>query len=136
MLFICGNGNCSLEQWISYYKLGIDTYGFENGQQFILGDFRGVDTLTMEYLKDKTHNVTICHLYNKPRYLPDKFNTYVDEWNIKGGFKSNTERDEYMIRSCTYYLGFDQNSNKKRISGTFKNLQRCSNLGKYRILTK
>lgn len=124
MIFICGNGNISYDDFNNYYltklKHHVDKYN-----SFIVGDFRGTDTLIMEYLKTLTPNVEVCHLYERPRYLPDKFKTYVSNWNITGGFKTNEERDLYMINKCTHFLAIDQNSDNKRKSGTLKNRERC-----------
>jgi hypothetical protein len=131
-IFICGNGNISFEKFYDFYinklKLHIDI-----NNSFIVGDFRGTDTLILEYLKTLTPNVEVCHLFERPRYLPDKFNTYVSDWKITGGFKTNAERDLYMINKCTHFLAYDQNSDMNRKSGTLKNIETCKRLNKYEL---
>lgn len=72
--------------------------------EFIMGDYLGTDTLMMEFLKDKSENVTILHVGAKPRYFVNKFKTKADKWRVIGGFKSDLERDTYAIRNCTYFL--------------------------------
>lgn len=133
IIFICGNGNITFEEFEKYYINILKNIDIEN-YSFILGDFRGTDTLTMEYLKDKTSDVEICHLFNKPRYTPDKFKTLVNNWEFKGGFKTNEERDYYMIRTCTYFIAYDKNTDENRTSGTFKNIELCKSSGKCQIV--
>jgi len=102
IIFICGNGNISFEKFNEYYINKLKHHINPNNY-FIIGDFRGVDTLIQEYLKTLTSNVEVCHLYKKPRYLSDKFKTYVCNWKITGNFKTNEERDLYMINKCTHF---------------------------------
>lgn len=126
IIFICGNGNISFDKFNDYYINKLRS-NIENNL-FIVGDFRGTDTLTMEYIKTLTPSVEVCHLYDKPRYLPDKFKTYVSQWKLTGGFKTNEERDLYMIRKCTHFLAIDQNTDVIRKSGTLKNIEYCRKL--------
>jgi hypothetical protein len=98
--------------------------------EFLLGDFRGVDTLMMEYLKTKTSKVTVLHIGEKPRYAPDRYKTKVSSWTFVGGFQDDQSRDEEAIKNCTHYLAIDRNSNDSRKSGTMRNLERCEALGK------
>ena len=97
---------------------------------FLVGDFRGVDTLVMEYLKCRTSNVRVYHVGVQPRYLPDKFRTKVSQWELVGGFTSDEERDSAAIETCTHFLAYDANSNHARKSGTLRNIERCLELGK------
>jgi hypothetical protein len=59
---------------------------FTKEVEFILCDFRGVDTMTMEFLKCLTAKVTIYHIGENPRYLPDKYRTKVSLWELLGVF--------------------------------------------------
>lgn len=129
IIFICGNGNISFDKFNDYYINKLKPH-INSDNSFIVGDFRGTDTLILEYLKTLTSNVEVCHLYDKPRYLPDKFKTYVSKWNTTGGFKTNEERDLYMINKCTHFIAYDQNSDIKRKSGTLKNIESCKRLNK------
>jgi len=124
-IFIFGNGNLSFDDYLKYYKEPLLEIFKKNNPHFIVCDFRGTDTLTMELLKSLTPNVTILHIGDKPRYIVDKFKTEVSQWNIKGGFKDDLERDTYAINSCTHFIAFDFNSDEKRKSGTLKNIELC-----------
>jgi hypothetical protein len=127
-IFITGNGNLSFENFQRYYITPLKSFISES--EIILGDFKGVDVMMMEYLKDKTSNVTICHLFDDPRYFPDIYKTLVRSWDFKGGFKNHYEADEYMIRSASHFIAFDQNSTDQRKTATHQNIQRCLDLGR------
>jgi hypothetical protein len=79
-------------------------------------------------------NVTLLHIGDKPRYIPDKYKTKVNDWTVIGNFKSDIERDEYAIEHCTHYLAYDFNSDVNRISSTLKNISKLNELNK-QILT-
>jgi hypothetical protein len=61
-----------------------DRYGSD--LHFIVCDFRGVDTMVMEYLKCSTPYVRVCHVGERPRYLPDKYGTMVSQWGVDRRF--------------------------------------------------
>jgi len=132
VVYIFGNGNISFDVFQSYYIPKINNCLNDN-YTFIMGDFRGADTLTMEYLKDKTNNVQILYCYEQPRYLPDKFKTNVEKWKIIGDFKSDKERDNYAINLCSHFIAIDFNSDNNRISGTTKNIKKLLELNKTQI---
>ena len=119
--FISGHGNISLQEFIDNYIPQID-HAIKEKSHFILGDFRGTDTLAMEYLKDKTSYVTIYHCFKKPRYIPDKFDTFVDNWKIIGGFQSDDERDIAMTNNATHDIALIKVGREN--SGTAKNILR------------
>jgi hypothetical protein len=121
---IFGNGNISFENFQKEYLRFIESLDLKT-IEFHLADFRGTDTLMMEYLKTKSSRVIVYHIGEKPRYFPDKFKTLVGEWIIKGNYRSDLERDSDMIRNCTHFLAVDHNSDEKRKSGTAKNIEMC-----------
>ncbi|NIG56722.1 hypothetical protein [Chitinophaga sp. Cy-1792] len=129
-VFICGNGNLSFPDYIKYYQGYISKLLQAGNPHFILGDFRGVDTLTMEMLKCATPNVTLLHMGKFPRYMPDKFRTMADQWEIIGGFQSNYDRDMAAIDLCTHFLAIDFNTDHKRKSGTLINIETCRSKNK------
>ncbi|MFK7934223.1 MAG: hypothetical protein AB8G22_11990 [Saprospiraceae bacterium] len=129
-IYIFGNGNLTFEQFSTFYLPILQQYATDKSAHFILCDFRGTDTLTMEFLKDKSKNVTVLHVGERPRYLADKYRTKVGAWEIKGGFTSDAERDAAAVESCTHFLGVDFNSNEKRKSGTLRNIESCLAAGK------
>lgn len=119
--FISGHGNITFEEWTENYKSLIDKALGENAH-FILGDFKGTDVLSMEYLKDKTQNVTIVHCFSKPRYKPDTFDLPSSCWKFEGGFKSDEERDMYMTQHSNEDIAWVRKG--KENSGTAKNIKR------------
>lgn len=124
-IYICGNGNLSFENYLKYYQMPILDVMNNCEPHFIVCDFRGVDTLSMELLKCKTPHVTVLHVGKKPRYLPDKYKTEVSKWNVIGDFISDLERDSFAINLCTHFLAIDFNTDKNRKSGTLKNIETC-----------
>ena len=129
-IYLFGNGNIHFEEFLDHYITPLERVGDLKQAHFLLCDFRGLDTLMMEYLKSKTANVTVYHIGERPRYLPDKYKTKVQQWTIIGGFTSDEVRDKAAIQECTHYLAFDKNSNEKRKSGTLKNMELCESLNK------
>lgn len=133
-LYIFGNGNLGLEQFLIQYCNPLRMLDFVSlGIQFLLCDFRGVDTLMMEYLKTLTPDVSVYHVGEKPRYLPDRYKTQVSQWQQVGGFASDADRDAAAIAACSHFLAYDFNSDAERKSGTQRNIERCLELGKQRI---
>lgn len=133
-IYVFGNGNISFSDFKMYYEQIMIRYVGNENVSFLVGDFRGVDTLTMELLKCDSANVTVYHVGDKPRYLPDKFKTKVNNWIILGEFQNDEERDLEAINQCTHFIAMDFNSDKKRKSGTQKNIEICEKLGKNRLL--
>ncbi|TAE50745.1 MAG: hypothetical protein EAZ44_04895 [Cytophagia bacterium] len=133
-IYVFGNGNISFSDFKMYYEQIMIRYVGNENVSFLVGDFRGVDTLTMEFLKCDSANVTVYHVGDKPRYLPDKFKTKVNNWIILGEFQNDEERDLEAINQCTHFIAMDFNSDKKRKSGTQKNIEICEKLGKNRLL--
>lgn len=132
-IFIFGNGNLSFEDFIKFYHKPLEPLIMDKKNQFIICDFKGTDSLVMELLKTKTPNVTVYHIGEKPRYLPDKYKTKVSQWQIIGGFCSDEERDLQAIKQCSHFLAKDFNSSEKRKSGTQKNIETCLSLNKINL---
>ena len=128
-IFLFGNGNIDFDIFLTKYKNVIDK-AIINNFHFLVCDFRGTDVLILEYLKTRTKNVTIYHCFENPRYLPDKFKTFVSSWNIKSGFTDDNSRDLEAINDCDYYFALDFNSDNKRKSGTLKNIEKLNSLSK------
>ena len=131
--YIFGNGNISWADFQSLYAGQLLALAADPAHAFIVGDFRGVDTLALELLKTLTPRVSLYHVGERPRYMPDAFRTQVTHWTVVGGFASDAERDRAAITACTHFLAIDFNSDAKRTSGTQKNIVRCLELGKVRV---
>lgn len=131
VVFVCGNGHILFRDFA-------DTYGRVllectiNGDTILVGDYVGVDTLTMEWLK-LYPNVQLYHMYDKPRYIPSRYMTRVSLWQVRGGYETDALRDMAMIDKCTHYLAYDICIDKNRKSGTLKNIELCKKLGKVKL---
>ncbi|MBS1794908.1 MAG: hypothetical protein JSS81_13695 [Acidobacteria bacterium] len=132
-VFLFGNGNLGLSDFLRLYRPPLEKVGFGADVYFTVCDFRGVDTLTMEFLKSETPNVSVYHIGELPRYLPDRYQTEVGRWRLVGGFAGDGERDAAAIAVSTHFLAFDFNSDAKRKSGTQKNIEKCLSAGKVRL---
>jgi hypothetical protein len=135
VVYVFGNGNCKFNDFIDHYTSLIDDC-LKCHAYFLVCDFRGLDTLTMEYLKFKTDRVSVYHIGCRARYLPDRFKTAVEKWKLVGGFENDTSRDARAIQDCTHFLAFDFNSDQQRKSGTLANVEACLRLGKSRLLSE
>ncbi|WP_143883054.1 hypothetical protein [Chryseobacterium binzhouense] len=131
-IYVSGNGNVSWEKFQQFYIELLKKFNLDECE-FIIGDFSGTDTLMMEFLKDKTENVTILHVGKRPRYFANSFKTKAEKWKIIGGFTSNYERDTFGIDLCTHFLAVDFNTDEKRKSGTLKNIEKCFALNKIKV---
>ncbi len=132
-IYVFGNGNISFEDFKFHYEQVMNRYLADENVTFLLCDFRGTDTLAMELLKCISSNVSVYHIGEKPRYLPDKFKTKVGSWKLIGGFENDSQRDMEVINECTHFIAVDFNSDEKRTSGTQKNIELCEKLGKIRL---
>lgn len=132
-IYIFGNGNIKFSDFEEFYLKPLMKIQIKEVVEFFICDFRGLDTLMMEYLKYQTKNVTILHIGEKPRYIPDKYKTKVSQWKILGKFESDELRDNFGINECTHFIAYDFNSNNKRLSGTKKNIEKCIEVNKIRI---
>jgi hypothetical protein len=112
-IFVFGNGNLSFDDFLKYYLTPIQKIAYKDNVIFILSDFRGTDTLMMEFLKCVTSSVRIYHIGEKPRYFPDIFKTKASDWKLISGFKSDRERDIAAINDCTHFFAYDFNSDSK-----------------------
>lgn len=134
VVYIFGNGNLSFEHFTTFYVPKLSELSIKKNIHFIICDFRGADTLSLEFLKNKTSNVSIYHIDHSPRYVPDKYKTKVSQWNIISGFTSDFERDNAAIEKCTHFLAKDFNTSKDQISSTQSNIIKCLSKGKIDLL--
>jgi hypothetical protein len=132
-IYIFGNGHTSYKDFEALYLIQLEKLIMIENIEFIVCDFKGIDTLVMEYLKTESTQVKICHIGERTRYTPDKYKTKVSQWNFLGGFIDDEDRDAYAIKECSHFLAFDFNSNVKRKSGTLNNIEMCESLKKIRI---
>lgn len=128
-LYVFGNGNLGFDTFLARYVPGLER-ALACDAAFLVCDFRGADTLTLEWLKDRTAAVTLLHVGERPRYRPDAWRTRVSEWTMQGGFASDAARDAAAIAACTAFLALDQNSDARRTSGTARIIEACLAAGR------
>ncbi len=129
IVYVFGNGNTSWEEFQEFYIPRLEAL-LKEPHKILVCDFRGVDTMAMEWLKTRTPNVAVYHMRKRPRAFPDTFRTEARDWIMKGGFRTDNDRDAACISACTHYIAFDRNSDEKRTSGTQRNINTLSSLGK------
>ena len=92
-VYIFGNGNINYSDLEELYLKQIRQLVKKDNVEFMVCDFRGTDTLIMEFLKSESKNVTVLHIGDKPRYIPDKYKTKVSKWKICLLYTSPSPRD-------------------------------------------
>lgn len=116
--YISGHLKISKEEFAEHYVPKIDE-AIKRGDNFIVCDARGVDTMAQTYLRDKlgekSPRVMVYHMMQAPR-------NFVGGNKTVGGFKTDTERDA----ACTYASDYDIAWVRpgRTGSGTEKNLYR------------
>lgn len=85
--FISGHLDLTQAEFDQNYRLLIDQ-ALANNQGFVVGDARGTDLRVQQYLWGKTEAVIVYHMFTKPRHNVG--------FPTRGGFQSDTERDEQM----------------------------------------
>lgn len=85
------------------------------GARFVVGDAKGADAMAFDYLDERTSRVVMYHMFTSPRN--DSF-----VMNLKGGYKSDEERDAAMTADSDEDIAWIRPGREK--SGTAKNLQR------------
>jgi hypothetical protein len=121
--FISRHGNLHFEEWMMHYKPLIDN-ALMRHSSFIIGDFRGADVFSAEYLKNKTERVTIVHCFSKPRYKVDVIDLPSAKWVYRGGFTNEFARDASMTEWSDADIAWVRAG--KETSGTAQNVQRRS----------
>lgn len=112
--FISGHLDVTQEEFNNNYKSLIDK-ALDMNYYFIVGDAKGADTLAQSYLKGKTTNVTVYHMFELPRNNIGNFKT-------KGDFKSDIERDSQMTIDSDFDIAWIRPGREN--SGTARNLKR------------
>lgn len=117
--FISGHRDLSQENFDLWYKSKIEAIIEINPDaKFVVGDCKGADMMAQDLLHtlgvDK--NVTVFHMLEKPRYLAS------EQMNIRGGFKSDVERDSAMTEVSQRDIAFIEKG--RWTSGTAQNILR------------
>ncbi|MGI9581363.1 hypothetical protein ACR1PO_09135 [Chryseobacterium sp. RRHN12] len=87
-IYVFGNGNISWDNFHRFYIEPIKECNLSECE-FLIGDFTGTDTLMMEFLKDKTSNVTILSYRRETKifckYIQLPGGKLENNWRISNG---------------------------------------------------
>ena len=119
IFFISGHLDLSNSEFLEHYQPQIDN-ALKKNSSFVIGDAKGADNLAQIYLLGKTENVTVYHMFEKPRNNAG--------FNTKGGFLSDSARDKQMTLESSHDIAWVRPGREK--SGTQNNLARRSKLNK------
>jgi len=120
--FISGHLDLTREEFDRYYVPQIDKAIIEGDACFVVGDAKGADCMAQDYLwlqyklgEINSRSVTVFHMFTDPR-------NHYGTFPLKGGFKSDKERDEAMTNASNEDIAWVRPGREK--SGTAKNLKR------------
>jgi len=112
--YISGHLKISNEEFAEHYVPKL-AEALERGDSFVLGDARGVDQMTQDYLVLHTDKIKVYHMFEKPRNCAPGLETV-------GSFKSDEERDAAMTAASDYDIAWVRPGRED--SGTARNLKR------------
>lgn len=133
-IYVFGNGRLSFDDFLRLYVPPLEAALAHHDSAWVVCDFRGVDTLVMEYLKARTAAVTVFHVGDRPRYLPDRHGALAQRWVIRGGFADNSARNEAALAACTHYLAIDRFSLPTKPTSTAALIERCRAAGRIALV--
>lgn len=113
--FISGHGDLTTEEFVKHYSPTIDDAIARGITHFVVGDFRGTDLMAQTYLRLQPVEVTVYHMFEKPRNNPLGYPTV-------GGFKDDESRDTAMTQASCMDIAWVRPG--KENSGTAKNIKR------------
>lgn len=113
--FISGHGDVTAPEFFEHYVPHIDK-AIDNGDSFVVGDFRGADFKAQIYLHFRgVTDVKVYHMFAEPRHNAGGFETV-------GGFTSDEERDSAMTKDSDADIAWARKG--KETSCTQKNVDR------------
>lgn len=122
--FISGHLDLTQAEFDEHYKARIDA-AIAVGDDFVVGDARGADSLAQYYLHTKriSHwfSVTVYHAYATPR-------TALKHFFQRGGYPSQAQKDKGMTENSDYDIAWVRPGREK--SGTADNLKRREKFNK------
>jgi len=121
--FISGHLYLTQEEFYEHYVPQIDKAIMDNDNvSFVVADAKGADCMAQDYLwlqyklgEINSRFVTVFHMFTDPR-------NHYGTFPLKGGFKSDKERDEAMTNASDEDIAWVRPGREK--SGTAKNLKR------------
>lgn len=111
---ISGHLDLTTHEFEEHYKPIIDD-AIAKGCHFIVGDARGTDTLAQAYLATHNAEVTVYHMFERPRHNTGDF-------PVRGGYPSDDERDAAMTAESDFDIAWVRPGREN--SGTARNLAR------------
>lgn len=134
-IYVFGNGRLAFGDFLGLYVPALEA-ALDSGSAtaWALCDFRGVDTLVMEFLKTRTSAVSVFHVGERPRYLPDRHGTLAAQWQLHGGFADDLARDEAALAACTHFLAIDRYSLPTKPTSTATLIEHCRAAGKQPVI--
>ncbi len=122
--FISGHRNITQKEFDENYVPALKKALENKDAYFVVGDYYGVDIMAQNYLVDilgvDPRRITVYHMLVAPRNKNPKIQ------NTKGGFTSDSGRDEQMTKDSDYDIAFVRDP--KKISGTAENILRRNKL--------
>lgn len=119
IFFISGHRDVTQEEFDTYYSPILDKLLDNENNEFVIGDYNGVDTMAQQFINDYNINpkrVTIYHMFDKPMNLVNK------HFKTIGGFENDIDRDSAMTKASTYDVAYIRKG--KENSGTAQNILR------------
>lgn len=118
--FISGHRDITPREFEKYKMLIHSTYVNDPEARFVMADYQGADIMSQDFLLDilqiEPDRVTVYHMGDTPMNVNSKV------INLKGGFKSDVERDEAMTLVSISDIAFVRDN--KLMSGTAQNILR------------
>lgn len=118
--FISGHREVSEMEFTKYKNRIQEILNERPDAFFVVGDYQGVDIMAQNFLMDELEinpqQVTVYHMYDKPRNINNKI------INTVGGFQTDEERDAAMTFASKYDIAFVRNHTV--LSGTAQNILR------------
>lgn len=111
--FISGHLDLTPDEFDAHYRPVIDE-ALARGDSFVVGDARGTDSMTQNYLLGKTTAVVVYHMFTSPRNNVG--------FKTLGGFETDEERDAQMTADSDQDIAWVRPGRKR--SGTQKNIDR------------
>ena len=114
--FISGHRNITSEEFVEHYLPQIFNVIKEDpNAKFVVGDYDGVDSIAQQLLINKTKNLTVYHMFDKP------MNNH-GNWDTKGGYKDDIDRDSAMTKESDKDIAWIRTPGD--MSGTEQNIER------------
>lgn len=115
IVFVSGHLDVSDAEFAEHYAPALER-ALAAGAAFVVGDARGADRMAQRWLSEhRALVVVVFHMFESPRFNEGGF-------LLRGGFRSDDERDAAMTSASTEDLAWVRPGREK--SGTAKNLAR------------